>query len=1168
MQTGGVPVHRRHRRNIYLSAERLEPRRVLSVDFSALSAGTVGQIDWQGQAVEAFQDRWIVGFEATASSLPPVEPGWSITDLGGGFFSLGTHGTSGGEVSWWATSTPGVTSIEPDFALTPTRLPNDPSFELLWGLSNTGQTGGLAGVDINAPEAWDITTGSRSVVIAVVDSGVDISHPDLAANIWRNPGEIPGNGIDDDRNGYVDDVSGWDFVANDNTPDDGNGHGTHVAGTIGGVGNDGRGVVGVNWEVSILPLKFLDELGFGSTAGAIAALNYATTLRNAGVNIVATNNSWGGGGYSAALRAVIARHDAAGMLFVAAAGNDGSDNDVAPAYPASYDLPNVIAVAAIDHADQAASFSNYGRTTVDLAAPGVDVYSSIPGGGYASFSGTSMAAPHVSGVVGLLAAANPQATAAELRAAILDTTAAVPGLAGRTATGGRLDAAAALDQIAPVAGPRVVSVVPAGVVPPPLAQLEVVFDEEIHSASLIADNFTLVGAGVDEAWGTGDDLAVAIPPTGIAQASPGTVVIELGTALVDGAYRLTLRGTGPTPIQNLAGEPLRGGSDASFSFAVRTPPPAPLEPNDTIATATPALLDADTSVFSGVIGDGEHGPRDVDLFAFELEAGDLLEVVVTAAAAGSSLDSYVNLFDAGGVLWASNDDSGGSLDSSLSFVAPITGGYLVGVSGLGNSHYLPESGDGTAAGSTGPYEVRFRRTTPTGEANDSIFEAKPVPVLEGTTSLDGEIGDGEYGDRDVDFFAVSMLVGQRLELAVVREALDGEFDGWLRVFDVMGEELAVGSSLVFVAPESAGYFVGVSGRGNTDYSPFLGGSGTAGSTGRFRLDVTLSEFIPSPLPVREPGGTIAEAVVGLAAGRTTASVAGVIGDGPFAAADVDLYAVSLAAGDLLELAVRASWLNSPLDSYLRLFDAAGEQVAANDDFQGSLDSGLAFITPESGTYYVGVSGYGNRQYSVVSEAGQAAGSTGDYQLDLHRTPAPINVSPDSNDSLATAEPLAIGPGGATRVVGIIGDGRHGARDVDLYSMRLAAGQTLTLSSTAVAGGLLDSYLRLFDATGRELAADDDAAGWANSFLAFTATASGTYFVGVSGFRNTRYRADAAGSGLAGSIGSYWLDVTLSAAPAISAPTAATGPASRSSAADLFRLIGILASQQESTAGEP
>ncbi len=1320
-------MRRRRRLRDRLATERLERRLVLAADLTVLSAGPVGQITWEGAAVEAYQDRWIIGVDAAADRLlpasaaaPAVQSGWSLIDLGGGFFSLATPGASVHDVTGWAAAAPGVTWVEPDFALTPTRLPNDPDYSLLWGLSNDGQTGGVAGVDINAPQAWEITTGSRNVVIAVVDSGVDIRHPDLAANIWRNPGEIPGNGIDDDRNGFVDDVSGWDFVSNDNVADDGNGHGTHVAGTIGAVGNDGRGVVGVNWEVSILPLKFLDDWGFGSTAGAIAALNYVTLLRSAGVNIVATNNSWGGGGYSAALRTVIARHNDAGILFVAAAGNDGTDNDAFPAYPASYDLANVISVAAIDHAGQAASFSNIGRTSVDLAAPGVDVFSTIPGNGYASFSGTSMAAPHVSGVVGLLAAANPQATAAELRAAILDTTVPVPGLAGRLATGGRLDAAAALDQIAPLPGPRVLSVLPGGVVAPPVSQVQVVFNEEILVAGLLAENFTLMSAGGDETWGTSDDIVVAIPPAGIDQSPAGTVTLDLGGQLVDGTYRLTLRGTGPTPIQNLVGEPLRGGSDLTFGFSVQTPPPAPLEPNDTLATATPALLDGDESVFAGVIGDGGNGPRDVDLFAVVLEAGDLLEVVVTAAATGSSLDSYLSLFDATGGLWATNDDDGSSLDSRLSFVAPIAGGYLVGVSGFGNTNYSPVSGDGTAAGSIGPYEIRLRRTAPNGESNDSIFEATPVPILTGTTSFEGEIGDGDHGDRDVDLFGLSLLVGQRLEAAVVAAAVGSGLDSRLRLFNVNGEELAASgdagggsdSRLTFTAPESASYFIGVSGRGNENYSPLLGGTGEAGSTGRFQLEIGLSEFVPTPPPASapgepndslfeatplgivsgfvslagvigdgrfpgqdvdlfavsllvgqrleaavvaaaldspldsqlrlfdvagrelaanadadgttdsrlafvapesasyfigvsgsgnarysplvaggglagstgrfrldvalsafepgpapEPGGTIAEAAVGLTAASGTASVTAAIGSGAFDADDVDLYSVDLAAGDLIEAAVRARPLDSPLDSFLRLFDAAGNELAANDDFQGSLDSGLAFVAGESGRYYVGVSGYGNRRYSVLTGEGQAAGSTGSYRLDLRRSETSAVSPPDTNDSLAGATPLSLEHGG-TAVTGVIGDGSFGARDVDLYRINLLAGQTLTLGITAAAaGGVLDSYLRLFDAAGFEVAANDDGADSPDSTVTYTTAEGGVYFIGVSGFGNGRYRPEAAGSGGRGSIGSYRLDAAVtSTASSLGAelrrrlPEDGTpaGPRIRS-AADLFRLIALLAS---------
>lgn len=257
---------------------------------------------------------------------------------------------------------PLVRFAEPDSIVsTCATMPNDPSFSQLWGLHNTGQTGGTADADIDAPEAWDLATGSTGVVIGVIDTGVDYTHPDLAANIWSNPVEVV-NGIDDDGNGYVDDIRGWDFYADDSNPMDENGHGTHVSGTIGAVGNNGLGVVGVNWWCSILPLRFLSASGSGATSDAIDALYYALGLRQRGANVRVTNNSWGGSGNEQSLEDAISANGAGDILFVAAAGNNGSDNDTTSFYPASYPESNVIAVAATDSSDGMAYFSNYGLT--------------------------------------------------------------------------------------------------------------------------------------------------------------------------------------------------------------------------------------------------------------------------------------------------------------------------------------------------------------------------------------------------------------------------------------------------------------------------------------------------------------------------------------------------------------------------------------------------------------------------------------------------------------------------------------------------------------------------------------------------------------------------------------------------------------------------------------
>ena len=274
---------------------------------------------------------------------------------------------------------PDVEHAEPNYLIfADVKIPTDTDFYKLWGLNNTGQdVGGINGTpdaDIDAPEAWDVTTGSSDVIVAVVDSGVDISHPDLQANIWINPGEIPDNGVDDDGNGYIDDVSGWDFLDNDKVPNDAMGHGTHVAGTVAAVGDNAIGVTGVSWTAQIMPLRFLDALGFGNTADAIDAIEYATAM---GADVI--NNSWGGSGYNQALKDAI---DASDAVVVCAAGNTisgGRNNDAIPHYPSSFNSAHIISVAASDQDDNLASFSNYGAVSVDVAAPGTNIYSTVPG---------------------------------------------------------------------------------------------------------------------------------------------------------------------------------------------------------------------------------------------------------------------------------------------------------------------------------------------------------------------------------------------------------------------------------------------------------------------------------------------------------------------------------------------------------------------------------------------------------------------------------------------------------------------------------------------------------------------------------------------------------------------------------------------------------------------
>ncbi len=356
-------------------------------------------------------------------------------------------------------SSPDIEYAEPDYEVEPSQsipMPKDPEYSKLHGLNNTGQYSGTVGADISAPEAWSITTGNVNTVVAVIDTGVDINHMDLKNNIWVNEDEIPGNGTDDDNNGYVDDVNGWDFRNEDNTVFDAdeNPHGTHVAGTIAAEGDNGIGVTGVSWRTKVMSLKFIGPES-GYTSDAVEALNYAV---KEGVKI--SNNSWGGGGYSRTLEDALDKADAAGHLFVAAAGNEAADTDATPHYPSSYDSPNVISVANTDNNDLLKDTSNFGATSVDLAAPGKWIYSTLPNNTYGYKSGTSMATPHVSGVAALVKSQNPELSDEQIKAQLLNSVDKKASLDGRVLTGGRLNAARAVG--ADTTKPKVSAVRPTG----------------------------------------------------------------------------------------------------------------------------------------------------------------------------------------------------------------------------------------------------------------------------------------------------------------------------------------------------------------------------------------------------------------------------------------------------------------------------------------------------------------------------------------------------------------------------------------------------------------------------------------------------------------------------------------------------------------------------------
>lgn len=442
-----------------------------SVRDSLLADPSVQPITWQNQETFTMKGQWIAGFDSVSGSpkeqLVTIQnwlattgiPFQATQQLGmdGVVLIQGPDDLGYTDLQAALGPLPGYQYVEPNLvqANALTGIPTDPSFGQLYGLHNTGQSivgvSGTADADIDAPEAWDITTGSGDIVVAVIDSGVDYNHPDLAANMWTNSPEVNGvTGVDDDGNGYTDDIYGYDFYNGDANPFDDLGHGTHVAGTIGAAANNAVGVAGVNWNVKIMAVKWINSSNFGTTAGAVASVNYVTHMRQRGVNVKLSNNSWHVAP-SEALRQAIVAHGDAGLLFVVAAGNDGANRDLVADYPSSYDLPNMITVAATDNRDNKASFSTYGLNTVDLGAPGVNVLSTTPANTYSYFSGTSMATPHVAGVVALGWSYFPDASKERIKNAILAGVDPISALRrdGPTpvGTGGRLNAYGTLQQL-------------------------------------------------------------------------------------------------------------------------------------------------------------------------------------------------------------------------------------------------------------------------------------------------------------------------------------------------------------------------------------------------------------------------------------------------------------------------------------------------------------------------------------------------------------------------------------------------------------------------------------------------------------------------------------------------------------------------------------------------
>lgn len=624
--------------------------------------------------------------------------------------------------------------VEPDYVVHIDATPTDAAYAngTLWGLNNTGANGGVAGADIQAAQAWDITTGDPNVIVGVIDTGIRYTHQELVSQVWTNPDEIPGNGIDDDNDGYVDDVHGINSIIGSGDPMDDNDHGTHVSGTIGAQANGGGPHVGVAWNVRLMGLKFLDANGSGNTSDAIECVNFAVAEKaRLGPTVrMILSNSWGGGGFSQALLDAITAARNAGILFVAAAGNESNNNDTSPSYPANYEVDNLISVAAIDRSNQLASFSNRGATTVHLGAPGVDIYSCVSSSdtAYDTFSGTSMATPHVSGVAALIWSAFPNASLAEVKQRLLVGTVPIPALNGMTVTGGRLDAYKSL------------TVGPDGTLELSVAAdggLRVIPGTTVTIRATVTDLTAVNDATVTGVLSTGGN--VSFRNDGVAPDQTANDNIYTATMTVpDGVSTFGLAVTADAPQKTSA--------NASIPFTVIVPPPNDQFANAERITILPALL-------TGSNRNSTPEPNEPDV---ESSGGGSTvwwvwtapeNGVATASTQGSNFDTLLGVYTGSSVgslaIIGSNDDVPGAFTSTVLFQAYAGNTYYFLVDG-----YLGDQG-----------EVQFNLSLNATLANDNFADRTRISGINktfygynlGATAESGEPANngGNPADRSV-----------------------------------------------------------------------------------------------------------------------------------------------------------------------------------------------------------------------------------------------------------------------------------------------------------------------------------------------------------------------------------------------------------------------------------
>lgn len=1017
--------------------ETLEQRTMLSGEMGpqplVVSARvTPTTMVWQGQTyTNVSKGSWVISFAATQSqaqattrtaqiaSALGIQTSAIETTIRGRFARIQTNGqVTEQKVANILSAFPFVLAIEPEKLAAVQQTPNDARYGEQWPHQNNGQDvggsgPGVGGADIKSEQAWDISTGSKQVVIAVLDTGSDLSHPDLRPNLWVNPGEIAGNGIDDDQNGFVDDIHGWDFAGNDgNGAGDANpqdpvtqGHGTAVAGVIGAVGNNGLGVAGVNWNVTILTMKIFPDNGLSPQFAQLGAYEYCILMKGRGVNIIASNNSFGSlqpnqDQFNTADQIAIQDFVDAGMLYVAAAGNDTNDND-SPirAYPASYDIDGLISVAATDNTDDIAGFSNYGLTSVDLGAPGARVLTTATGGGYEFIDGTSFASPYTAGVIGLMASVNRFATPQQLQTTLMATVDPTPAMTGRTVSGGRLNAFNAV-RASRVEGLFVTSISP-GTQAANVDRIDVTFSETIDPAFFNASKVRLQRAnGVPVFNGTETDYDLGGATITL---NGNQLTIVFPTMLPRDLFRLTLKADG---IRDSDGNFLNGdgtiGNDEVYDFNVVSFR-GPFEPNDSLSTASPLVLSSagTAEVIDAFIGDGLYPTQDVDIFRVFVSGPSLITLTINARSLTtfSSLDSFLRFFDAAGQELAHNDNFEG-LDSKLQVFVPTAGQYYIGISAFPNTSYQPGAGGtGVEGGSTGSYNLLVNVQTSSNETIIRTGGGTPIAIpTQGDIISTINVTDG----RSVANLTVKINLLHTF-VSDLKITLTGPSGAVVTLFDRRGGGGANLTDTVFSDGAAAAIGAGVAPftgtfRPEQAFDPFRNVTGAGlwtlrisdvkpldgGTLQNWSIEFTLANDITGPFELNDT--TLLSSDIGIN-GSGSRTVSAFVGDGAFGLRDVDLFRFVAGTGTTITASVNVT--SGSLKTVLRLFDALGQEVRA-DRRQSVSNNLITFVVANAGTYFLGVSGgvnstapgnFGNDNYLPgAGGSGNPTDSTGAYTL--------------------------------------------------------------------------------------------------------------------------------------------------------------------------------------------